>query len=254
MRQALFMMGVVCLAACATASVRAEPSPAEVDRRVQQAIQEVREAQAEADRWAEKREAMRAEIRELKARKAWLDFQARKHEAYAATQKRRVAELERRKQEAQRIRVELEPFLEEVLARLESFVDADLPFLKQERRRRLGFLRRSLDDPRLGLGEKLRRVLEALQVEAGYGRDTEVVQRTLQLDGEPVRVSVFRLGRLGLYYVGPDGSRAGMYDPSADAWRPLPERFAKPLSSAMDMARRRRAADFLDLPIPGGRP
>jgi hypothetical protein len=298
----LFLALALLLAPACAGPARAQaagaPDAAEVDRATRAAVAEVAKAQERADRWAEEKPGLEAEARELKAREAWLEFQVRRHEGYVAERRRRVAELERRKAEAARLGQELEPLLEAVLARLEAFVAADLPFLAQERRARLAFLRESLDDCRLGLGEKLRRVLEALQVEADYGRGVEAGTVELPLNsatakggavatdgaiptdgaasageargaaaanaatGPTVRVATYRLGRLGYFYLAADPDAgvgaAGRWDPAARAWRRLDgdagTDLARTLRQAIDMAERRRAADFLEFPLPGPGP
>ena len=56
-----------------------------------------------------------------------------------------------------------------MLRRLEESVARDLPFLTEERSLRLASLRQELVRPDIAGAEKLRRLLEALQIEAQYG-------------------------------------------------------------------------------------
>ncbi|GKT29958.1 Uncharacterised conserved protein UCP028069 like protein, partial [Aduncisulcus paluster] len=119
-------------------------------------------AQQQYQDWADLKDQESDSIREMKATEAWLEFQNRKYDRYVKKQEGVIAELKRRKEEAKRIKMELEPFLETVVDQLELFVKSDLPFLNDERTRRIQFLRDSLDDYHLQLSEKLRRVFEAL--------------------------------------------------------------------------------------------
>lgn len=208
-------------------------------------------SQKEYQRWADKKEEMAQEIRNMKLMDSWLDFQNKKYSRYLEKQKAVIAELERRKQEAKRIKMELEPFLEDVVELLGQQVKQDLPFLADERSKRLAFLRESLDDYHLNLSEKLRRVLEALQVEAEYGRSVETTSEILQLNGSPVQVDVFRLGRLALFYRSQDNAQAGVWDRKSASWRPLDSAFAGEMKKAGEMATRKRAVEMLDLPIGG---
>ncbi|MFO7596765.1 MAG: DUF3450 domain-containing protein [Desulfocurvibacter africanus] len=207
------------------------------------------DAQQDLLRWTDEREALAAEVRDMKMREAWLEFQNRKYARYIEKQEAVLAELERRKGEAKRIRMELEPFLENVVDKLEAHVGDDLRFLPEERARRIAFLRESLDDYRLELSEKLRRVLEALQVEAEYGRSVETTSQELEIDGAPTTVSVFRLGRTALFYQTMDGSRSGFWDRAAHAWRSLDAEFTRSLGQARDMAARKRAVELVVLPM-----
>jgi hypothetical protein len=224
--------------------------PEAVLARAERAVAAEAGAQAEAEGLALARDEASAEIRDLKMQDAWLDFQMIKYRRYLERQEAAIAELERRREEARRIAMELEPYLETVVDELEAHVARDLPFLPGERAGRIAFLRESLDDYHLDLGEKLRRVLEALQVEMEYGRTVETGSREIDLGGAPVRVATLRLGRTALYYLTEDGSGAGMWDRAAGGWHALGGGHARTLALARDMAERRRAVELLPLPLP----
>ena len=224
-------------------------APMAVHARMAGAVASEAGAQAAYNRWADEKAGVADEIRDMKAMDDWLEFQNRKYAKYIEKQHATIAELERRKEEAKRIAMELEPFLETVVDRLEEFVDSDLPFLAEERRQRLVFLRASLDDYHLSLSEKLRRVFEALLVETEYGRNVATVSQALELDGVPTQVTVFRLGRTALFYQAADGSSAGFWDRESRAWSPLDQGVARTLRRAREMAERKRAVELLELPI-----
>ncbi|MEF2230775.1 MAG: DUF3450 domain-containing protein [Pseudodesulfovibrio sp.] len=228
---------------------RGAATPAQVHDQMAGAVAAEARAQAEYTRWSDEKTGVADEIRDMKAMDDWLDFQSGKYAKYIEKQHAVLAELERRKEEAKRIRMELEPFLETVVDRLAAFVEQDLPFLAEERGQRIAFLRATLDDYHLDLSEKLRRVFEALLVETEYGRNVATVTRVLDLDGAPTQVTVFRLGRTALFYQATDGSSAGTWDRKAGAWTPLDQGVARTLRRAKDMAERKRAVELLELPI-----
>jgi hypothetical protein len=230
-------------------SVLAASPAADVIAETAKAIKAESAAQADYSRWADQKEALGAEIRDLKATDTWLDFQNEKYAAYINKQHEVIAELQRRKQEARRIQMELEPFLETIVDDLALFIQSDLPFLAEERAARVAFLRDSLGDYRLELSEKLRRVFEALHVEAEYGRTIEVSAQELTIEGEPRQVSLFRLGRTALYYTTGDGARAGMWNAATQTWQSLDQDTARTLHKAEEMAARKRAVELLQLPI-----
>lgn len=229
--------------------VSAETPPTELQKTMEEAIRTGREVQKEADVWAEEREKIMAEIRDLRNRKQWIEYQQEKHETYLRKQEEVIQKLGGKKQSAEEIRMTMEPYLDEVVGRLEDFVESDLPFLPEERQKRLTFLRSSLNDYHLGLGEKLRRVAEALQVEAEYGKSMEKTESTLTLNGEPTQVYLFRLGRLALFYLSLDGSKAGRFNRKTGQWEALPRRDVGELSRAMEMVERKRAMELVTLPI-----
>ncbi len=221
----------------------------EVDRKLEKAIGIEKEAQRKADNWRKEKETILAEIQDLKHREQWLDFQDKKYRGYIKEEEGIIKELARKKEEFEKISMNLEPYLEEIYERLESFVENDLHFLPEERQKRLSFLRSSLDDYRVGLSEKLRRILEALQVEASYGRSIEKTDGILDLKGERIEVSFLRVGRLALFFISADRSRVGYLDKNTGTWRLLDHKYAKEVLKAIEMAERKRAVELVDLPV-----
>ena len=117
-----------------------------------------------------------------------------------------------------------------------------------ERTRRLAFLKDSLADYDLGSGEKLRRILEALHVEADYGRNIEKSEAVLDIQGSQTSVYLLRIGRTAVFYVSLDGTKVGRLAPTGE-WEPLPSGYASELTRAMEMAERRRAVELVELPL-----
>ncbi|PLX96577.1 MAG: hypothetical protein C0620_02150, partial [Desulfuromonas sp.] len=159
-------------------------------------------------------------------------------------------DLKRQKEQMSLLRKELEPFLDSNVEQLHNDVANDLPFLDQERSERLAFLDQSLTDPDLALSEKLRRVLEALQVEADYGNSVEVTEQTLPLASGDTMVQVLRLGRIGLFYLSPNGDKVGQWDAQQRVWKPLPADYRDTVRVTIDIIEQKRAAELIDLPLP----
>lgn len=220
-----------------------------VHRQASKAVAVEAEAQKQYQDWADRREQESEEIRQMKATEAWLEFQNRKYGKYVKKQEAVIAELARRKEEAKRIKMELEPFLETVVNQLENFVDSDLPFLSDERRQRIKFLRESLYDYHLELSEKLRRVFEALLIETEYGQNVSTSIQELEIHDTPMQVKIFRLGRAALYYQTTDGSEVGIWDEKTQSWKQLDSAYSLTLRRAKDMAERKRAVELLELPL-----
>jgi hypothetical protein len=103
----------------------------------------------------------------------------------------------------------------------------------------------------LSMSEKLRRVLEALQVEARYGRSTGVDTRTLRVEGQTLQVQVLRVGRIARFYRSLDGEQVGRWNEAEDTWQPLSRDYSRSIKKAIDMAQRKQAVDLVDLPIGG---
>ncbi|CCH47320.1 DUF3450 domain-containing protein [Pseudodesulfovibrio piezophilus] len=241
----------ICMACFFTWSTHASANDQakDIHARATRAITEEAASQNQYQNWSDKKEEVSSEIRDLKAMDSWLEFQNTKYAKYIQKQETVIAELQRRKEEAKRISMELEPFLETIVNRLEQFVAQDLPFLSEERNNRIRFLHESLDDYHLSLSEKLRRVFEALQVEMEYDRNVASTNEEMLVDGIPTRVSIFRLGRTALFYQTADGSSAGVWNRQTSTWQPLDATYSTDLSRAREMASRQRSVELITLPV-----
>ena len=225
--------------------------PGELQRKAEEAVRTWKKIQELEDRWAAEREKLLGEIERLEAQKRLLLWKKEKMEKYVADLKERIAELKRRTMELKKINQELEPYLDETVKRLREFIKGDLPFLMEERQKRLFALQSGLDSYDAGIAEKLRRVLEALRIEVDYGGQVEVTEEQITLADGPRTVRLFRLGRLALFYRTLDGKEIGRFNPETGQWEKLPSHFSREVERAMEMAARRRAADLLKLPIGG---
>jgi len=246
--QLLLLSFILVLAATAAKSAE---GPQGVKQRLEQALEKQVDIQEQVRRWSQEKQTLVNEILSLKTRLQWHRYQNEKYGAYIERERENIAELERRKKEMKTLRMKLEPYLDEVIADLEAFVDRDLTFLSGERSERIAYLKESMNDYHLSMSEKLRRVLEALQVEARYGRSTGVDTRTLRVNGQTLQVQVLRVGRIARFYRSLDGERVGRWSEAEGSWQPLPRDYSRSVKQAMDMAQRKQAVDLVDLPIGG---
>lgn len=224
-------------------------SPDSVQRKVSKAIDREAKAQKKADDWSWDKRDLVDEIRDLKTRVTWLQYQEEKHEIYIVRVKKNIADLEFKKAEALKVREQLDPFLEKVVTRLAVFVAEDLPFLPDERQRRISFLKDSLNDYQLLLSEKLRRVFEGVQVETLYGKMVTSTDTTLNLGGSDTQVSLLRLGRVAMYYLSLDGTQVGRWNDETKDWETLDEDFVRPIRRVLEMAERKRSVELIELPL-----
>jgi hypothetical protein len=223
--------------------------PENVQNKLDRAIQAESKAQQKADEWNIDKDDLVNEIRELQTRHAWLQYQKGKHLDYVKRIKENIAALEAKKLEARQLRENLEPYLEDAVDRLDAFIKKDLPFLIGERQQRINFLHNTLNDYHLELGEKLRRVFEALSVEATYGKMVTASDETLKIEGIDTEVTIFRLGRLAMYYQSIDGEKIGIFNPEKRNWEPLGKEYDREIRRALEMARRERTVQLIQLPL-----
>lgn len=94
---------------------------------------------------------------------------------------------------------------------LKSAADKKTPFLKAERKDRALFIEKSVNDPSVNVGEKLRRLLEALNAESDYGASCDVMTEEALFDGQKTTLQVLRLGRIGYFAMTLDKAKAGVW-------------------------------------------
>ena len=225
---------------------------AKAEKQVQQNLAVEAKVQKSLEAWENQKASLEARIRDLTMEKTWLEYQNRKYQGYIQREMAELADLEARKKEMEHINMRLEPFLDETVDNLQALVAEDLPFLQEERARRIAFLRETLGDYHISLSEKLRRVLEALQVEADYGRTLEATDASITLDGKSIQGRIFRLGRIGLFFQSMDKHVISRFDASTQTWVPLASDYERDLDQALQIVDRKRAASLLVLPVQGG--
>jgi hypothetical protein len=133
---------------------------------------------------------------------------------------------------------------------LTALVEDDLGFLSTERQDRLEFIWKGLLSPDLGLDTKLKRLLTALEVEAGYATDLRLKKKWIQFQGNRLQARVLRLGRVAKYFLSLDGQSGGWCRPEDQAWQRLPGEFLPQLRRAMAIVGQDRPPELVRLPLP----
>jgi hypothetical protein len=141
------------------------------------------------------------------------------------------------------------PLMWRMIAALESFIELDAPFLIDERRERLGELRKLMVRAEVPVSEKYRVIMETYQLEAEYGRTIEAYRAVLE-PGSGETVDFLRFGRVALIYLALDGSEAGIWDSDARSWRVLDPSFHNDVRTGMRIARKQIAPDLIYVPLP----
>ncbi len=241
----VFLLGIVPIIAFpAAAQIREQ-----IEKPVSEAVTLRQQTQAAETRWREECQALIAEMEALELEARRLEAQKVALEQSTTTARARIDAKARELAEIERMASQIEPFLKEQLGRLESLVAIDLPFLPAERQQRLESLAALMADPETAISEKLRKTMEALFVEAEYGDTIEVYQETITIDGQPILVDIFRLGRLALFYQTLDRKLCGHYDVAAAAWRPLPTAHIRAIQAAVEIGARRKPVELLSMPL-----
>lgn len=223
--------------------------PKDIEAPVDTAVDTRQATQAAREKWDAQRQRLAEEYDRLKAENEQLLFANGNLTQKAGDLKRSNEVLTREKAEAQRIRTELVPFLEQLLGRLKALVAADAPFLSQERNDRLARLEVILDDPDITIAEKYRKVTEAQFVEAEYGNTVEVYREKIVVDGAEVLADIFRMGRVALFFLALDRESAGIFDVANNQWHTLDKNRVLAIEAVVEMAAKHRPMEVVALPL-----
>ncbi|MBI9089676.1 MAG: DUF3450 domain-containing protein [Desulfobacterium sp.] len=221
----------------------------DVKSSVKQAVNIRQETQKTQEQWFREKETLTAEYLALEQEHQRLLDQQQQLMKEQSLQETTVEQLHLALKDIQEITTGLDPFLKTVLQEIETLVATDSPMLKQERKNRVAKLATVIQANDVPMSEKFRKTMETLFIEADYGNTIEVYQEKIRFENETVLADIFRLGRLSLFCKTPDGKRTGVYDPATAAWQPLPASFNQEIARAVEMGSKRRAVDFLTLPL-----
>jgi len=147
------------------------------------------------------------------------------------------------------VRQKLDPMMNNMITVLNDFIAADVPFLWQERQLRIDALKIIKNNPEITINEKIRRILEAYQIEVSYGYDIESWQESLPYNESKQLVSLLRIGRLALYYVTPDKQSGGVWDQKNRQWLPLKDSDMAKVMTAIKVANNNASPQLLSLPV-----
>ncbi len=228
---------------------RSRDFPAQLKRPVNESITIRRKTQKAEDKWAEERLRLKAEYERLEKEKERLIHRNRHLEKEVTARKTSVEGLEQEISRITRVSTELRPFLEETHDRLAALLKEDVPFLSHERQRRLLRLSQALEDPLVSTGEKFRKVMEAVSIEAEYGNTMEVYREEILLDGTSIQADILRLGRISLFFQTLDRKTTGYLDPATLSYKRFPSEYNRQIGAAMEMGAKRRPMDLLVLPL-----
>ncbi|MDV6319967.1 DUF3450 domain-containing protein [Chromohalobacter sp. HP20-39] len=216
------------------ASVQAQQAQAALQKKIDAADDETRELLTR----------LRDASREASRLERYNDELARRNKAQQALIEKRRAAIE----QLSVTREALPGQLRDMVSQLRTLIEADLPFLREERLARVDSLNAMLDDSEMSAADKLDRVLSAWRTELDYGREMDTWQGRLVGD-DARQVDYLRVGRIGFYYLTPDGREGGVWRADAEEWQPLEGDALDELRKGLRIARDQRAPALLDLPV-----
>jgi hypothetical protein len=170
-------------------------------------------------------------------------------EKQLASQDQEIADLNYSIDQVSVIERQVTPLMLKMIDALEQFIELDMPFLIEERRQRVAFLRTLLERSDITVAEKFRRLLEAYEIENDYGRTIESYKGSLDVEGASREVDFLRMGRIALLYETVDAEIYGMWDRDQKAWVGLPAEYRNQIRNGIKMAHKQIAPNLLILPV-----
>ncbi len=166
-----------------------------------------------------------------------------------ASQKKEITSIISQTEQIESIETGALPFMITMTDTLEELVDADVPFLRDERIERVAALRELIDRADVSAGEKYRRIMEAYVVEAEYGRTIEAYRGELVVNNEARSVDFLRFGRVGLFYQTLDGKESGRWNAESGQWEILTDKYRSSIQKGLRIARKQAPPSLLKLPF-----
>lgn len=145
---------------------------------------------------------------------------------------------------------QITPLMIRMIDTLDEFIVKDVPFNIEERKERVLVLRDMMDRADVSPSEKFRRVFEAYQIESEFGRTIEGNDGvTINLNGTEFTGNQLRIGRVGLYFVTPDGSTLAMWNRQSSQWTALDASHRQSINDGLKIANQQSAPALVRLPV-----
>jgi hypothetical protein len=244
-------MALAVTLACAPVAAHAQAEKLESTIEAQiGADREARASQERVDRLDDETQKLLNEYRRALTDAESYATYADQLEEQVRSQREEMADMDRQLLEVETTSREVLPLMQNMLATLEQFVTLDLPFLVEERARRVATLKQMMGRADVAISEKYRRIVEAYQVEMDYGRTIEAYEGELPGAGtDPRTVQFLRVGRVTLLYQTLDGQETGYWDVDQKRWV-VANDYAHGFKEGIAVAKKARAPEMLIVPVP----
>ena len=217
----------------------------------QQAAQGTRESQEQIDeidsRIQELLGSYRANLRQLEQLNRYNASQRRQAEA----QRQEIESLTEDINNIASLQRAVQPLMQDMVDSLDRLVQADIPFLGDERRSRVERLTRLMEDPSSSPAQRYRLLIEAYQIESEYGRTIEAYRSDIETAERVYEdVDVLRIGRQGLIFKTDDDEVLKRYNNETGTWVDLDKSFMPDdVKTAMRVAREQIPPELLFIPV-----
>jgi len=236
----------------AAAEAQAPAAPGALDRALDariEADEAARASQKRVEGLDDETQKLLAEYRRAAADAESFGKYAEQLSAQIESQGQEIASMERQLQEVETTSREIAPLMQKMLDTLEQFVALDVPFLPDERTKRVANLKEMMTRADVTFSEKYRRILEAYQVEMEYGRTIEAYEGALGEGDDARTVQFLRVGRVALLYQTLDANETAYWDAQQKQWV-VANQYAHGFKEGIAVAKKVRAPEMLLVPVP----
>jgi uncharacterized protein DUF3450 len=141
------------------------------------------------------------------------------------------------------------PLMERMIDGLEQSIALDIPFLIDERNKRVETLKGIMERSDVSVAEKFRKVMEAYQIENDYGSSSEWYLQEIELDGTVREYKMLRIGRIGLYFQSDDTSVTGWWNVKNSAYEEVDSANRNEIRKGLRIARQLVAPELVLIPL-----
>jgi cell division protein FtsB len=217
----------------------------------EQLNKQARQSQARVDALTDETRTLLGEYKTVLKEIEGLRVYNRQLEKQIANQEQEMAQLSASIDQVTVTERQITPLMMRMIDGLEQFVALDLPFLSEERERRVEGLREMMDRADVAASEKFSQILRAYQIENEYGRTMESYASEIDTAEGSRIVDVLKVGRVALVYQTSDGEETGAWDVAQGTWVELDDSYKTPIRNGIRMARKQLSVDMLTLPVAG---
>jgi len=164
-------------------------------------------------------------------------------------QKANITSLQEQIDGIDKIKQGIVPLMYKMIDTLDEFVKLDVPMNLERRLDRVESLRTIMNDSNVTTSEQFRLVLEAYEIEAGYGTIFDAYQGELDLGDRTLTADFVHMGRVTFVAQSLDMKNAWVWNNEARSWDELGEEYFKPITDAIRMARKQLPMDLTKLPV-----
>lgn len=177
------------------------------------------------------------------------DLKAKQDEQVVESQRREIANLNRQLARIDLLKARVVPMMLDMIADIETFVKADLPFKHKQRLARVDRLKAIMINPNVTEAERYRQIISAYQQEMEYGRTIQTWEQTIDLDGKPTTVDMFLYGRVAFVYITTDDRKGAIWDRETRKWDKLPSKYIQDIRKGIRVAEGKAQQDVLFAPV-----